>query len=90
MTIFGLHDSPDSVMEAVQMYPHSRSAACSPDRLLRSPDLQRLHLCNESLSAEGRDGRLFYHPVVLGSFCDFAHPQEATNEPCVVTGFDNL
>ena len=37
MTILGLYHSPDSVMEAVQKYPHSRSAACSPDGLLQLP-----------------------------------------------------
>ena len=68
MTIFGLYDSPDSVMEAVQKYPHQRLVACSPDRLLHSPDLHRLHLCRDSISPKGRGGRIVYQPVVLDGF----------------------
>ena len=36
-------------------------------RLLRSPDLHRLHPCRDSLCPKGRDGRIVYHPVVLDS-----------------------
>ena len=69
MPIFGRYDSPDFVMQAVQKYPHQRLAACSPDRLLHSPDLHRLHLCHDSISPEGRGGRIVYQPVVLDRFC---------------------
>ena len=68
MTILDLYDGPDSVLEAVQKYPHSRLAACSHDKLLHSPDLHCLHLCRDSISPEGRDGRIVYQPVVLDSF----------------------
>ena len=67
-TILGLYDSPDSVMEDVQMYPHSCLTAFSPDRLLPNPDLHSLHLCHDSISPEGRNGRIVYQPVVLESF----------------------
>ena len=65
ITILGLYDSPDSVMEAIQNYPHQRLAACSPDRLLHSPDLHRLHLCHDSISPDGRDGRIVFQSVIL-------------------------
>ena len=68
MTILGLYDGPDSVMEAVQKYPHSGLAACSPDRLRHSPDLHRLNRCLVSISPEGRDCRVVYQSVVLDSF----------------------
>ena len=92
MTIFGLYDSPDSVMEVVQMYPHSRMAACSPDRLLHSPDLYRLHLCHDSLSLEGRDGRIDYQPEVLDSFFRLRASPGGHKwiDLCVMKGFDNL
>ena len=79
-------------MGAVQMYPYSRLAACSPDRLLRSPDLHRLHFCHDSLSLEGRDGRIVYQPVVLDSFFRLrASPGGHKRiDVCVMTGFDNL
>ena len=67
MTILGLHDGPDYVTETVQKYPHSRLAAWSPDRLLHRPDMNRLHPCHNSISPEGRDGRIFYQPVALDS-----------------------
>ena len=92
MTVFGLYDNPDSVMEDAQMYPHSRLAACSPDRLLRCPDLHRLHLCHDSLILEGRDGRIVYQPVVLDSFFRLrAYPGgHKWIDLCVMTGFDNF
>ena len=68
MTILDLYDGPDSVIEAVQKYSHSRLAACSPDKLLHSPDLHRLQLCLDSTSPWGRDGRIVYQPVVLDCF----------------------
>ena len=68
MTILGLYTGSDSVMEAVQTYLHPRLAACSPDRLLRSSDLHRLHLCHDNISPEGRDGGILFQPVVLDSF----------------------
>ena len=68
MTSLWLYDSPDFVMEAVQKYPHSRLATCSPDRLLHSLNLHRWHLCEDRLSPEGRDGRIIYQPVVLDNF----------------------
>ena len=68
MTIFGLYNGPDSVMEDVQIYPHSRLVAGSPDRLLRSPDSHRLHLCHDRLSPDGRDGRIVLQSVGLDSF----------------------
>ena len=89
MTIFGLYDGPDSVMEAVQKYPHSRLAACSPDRLLHSPDLHRLHLCYDSISSEVRDGRIVYQPVVLDSFIRL-RPSPGGHkwiDLCMMTGF---
>ena len=55
MTIPGLHNSLDSVMEIVQKYPHSCLAACSPDSLLHSAYLHRLNLCHDSMNLEGRD-----------------------------------
>ena len=92
MTIFWLNGSSDSVMEPVQMYPHSPLAACSPNRLLRSPDLHRLHLCHESLNHEGRDGKIVYQPVVLYNlFRLHASPGgHKWIDLCVMTGFDNL
>ena len=92
MTILGLYDNPDSVMEAMQMYPHSRLGECSPDGLLRSPDLHRLHLCHDSLSLEGRDGRIVYQPVVLDSFIRLRASPGGHKwiDLCVMTGFDNL
>ena len=68
MTSLELYESPDSVMEAVQKYPRLRLAACSPDKLLYSPNLRRLHLCGDRLSPEGTDGRTVYQTVVLVSF----------------------
>ena len=65
MTILGLYDGSDSVMEAVQKYPHMCLATCSPDRPLHSPELHHLHLCQDSISPEGRDGGKVYQPVVL-------------------------
>ena len=68
MTVLALYDSPNSVTEAVQTYPHPHLVACSPDRLLHSPALHRLYPCHDSLSPEGRNGRIVYQPVVLDSF----------------------
>ena len=58
MTSRELYDSRDSVMEAVQKYPHSRLAACSPGRILHSPILRHMHLCGDRLNPEGRNGRI--------------------------------
>ena len=55
-------------MEVVQKYLHPCLAACSPDRLLHSPHLHRLHLCHDSISPEDRYGRIVYQSVVLDSF----------------------
>ena len=82
MTILDLYDGPDSVLEAVQKYPHS------PDRLLHSPDLQYLHLCRDSISLEGRDGRIDYQPVILDSFFRLrASPGHKLIDLCTMTGF---
>ena len=89
MTILGLYDGPDYVMEAVQKYPHQRLAACSPDRLLHSPDLHRFHLCHDSISPEGRDGRIVYQPVVLDSFFRLRASPGGHKwvDLCMMTGF---
>ena len=89
MTIFGLYDSPDSVMETVQKYPHQRLATCSPDRLLHSPNLHRLHLCRDSISPEGRGGRIVYQPVVLDSFFRLRASTGGQKciDLCMMTGF---